>query len=240
MATIEMTHPARRSSAAEQPEPSLQVAGGIAALLEGLALIASSVFILGVAPAIGMKDSYWHEPSKAVPVIAAHQAFFVAAALFAALTALIVFPVVTALHDRLRPLSPGLITTATVLGVFGTATEALNQLVTNAEVHVIGTFSRAFAEQAMPGSQIAYDATLGGAGLGLGVWTLLLSWVVIRKGGLPRWLGYFGVLVGITDFLALIGPPIGEVVSIPWFIAVGIVLMRAPAAVARSESQIGI
>jgi hypothetical protein len=106
-----------------------------------------------------------------------------------------------------------------------------------AEFHIVGEYSRAFAVQAMPGSQIVYDATGGAADVALGLWTLLLSWVVIRHGRLPRWLGYFGLLVGLVDFLGLAGPPVGELISIVWFMAVGIVMVRAPSLTARTEPQ---
>jgi hypothetical protein len=167
MATIDMTGTRHGAVAAAQPGPSLQVAGGIAALLEGLAIIGNLVLFLE-------------------------------------------------------------------------AMLLLNAIGQYAEFHAFSSLSTTVAEQAQPYGSIAYDATNEAAEVGLGLWTLLLSWAVVSRGGLPRWLGYFGLLVGITDFLALIGPPIGEVVSIPWFIAVGIVLMRAPSVMARSEPQAAI
>jgi hypothetical protein len=183
---------------------------------------------------------YWDEPSKAVPFVVAHQSYFFFGGLFLIVSALIVPPVVLALYGRLRALSPGMIITATFFGAIGTAMLLLNAIGQYAEFQAFSSLSTAVAEQAQPYGSIAYDATNEAAQVGLGLWTLLLSWAVISRGGLPRWLGYFGILVGLADFLALAGPPIGAVLSIVWFIAVGIVLVRAPAAMTRSESHAGM
>jgi hypothetical protein len=68
------------------------------------------------------------------------------------------------------------------------------------------------------------------------LWLLLLSWTVIRRGGLPTWLGYFGVLVGVVDLLSLFGPPLGTLLAILWLVAVGIVLLVGRARVASTVS----
>src|SRR5437588_4343770 len=111
MATIEVAARGRTSAGLRQP--AMQVVGGAAALLEGIALIVSTALILTVEPAIGLKDSYWHEPSKAVPAIAAHEGVLIPIILFAALTELLVLPIVLSLHERLQALSPGPMSIAT-------------------------------------------------------------------------------------------------------------------------------
>jgi hypothetical protein len=229
-----------RPAEAARPGPSLQVAAGIAAVLEALSIIAFAVLIVVVQPAMGFKDSYWDEPAKAVPFVVAHQSYFFLASLLLIASALIVPPIVLALYGRLRALSPGMIIAATCFGAIGAAMLLLNALAQYAEFHELSSLPTTVAEQAEPYANIAYAATNGAAQLGLGLWIFLLSWAVVSRGGLPRWLGYFGLLVGITSPLALFGPPIGQLLSIVWFIAVGITLVRAPAAVTRSESQVGL
>jgi len=240
MATIDMAGTRQGSVAGAPPGPSLQVAGGIAALLEGLALIGNLVLFLIVQPAMGFKMDYWDEPSKAVPFVVAHQSYFFFGGLFLIVSALIVPPIVLALYGRLRALSPGLIATATFFGAIGTAMLLLNAIGQYAEFHAFSSLSTTVAEQAQPYGSIAYDATNEAGEVGLGLWALLLSWAVVSRGGLPRWLGYFGLLVGAADLLMLIGLPIGLLLSIVWFIAVGVVLLRAPSVAAQGEPQAAI
>ena len=237
MATIDMTSTRRGAVAAAQPESSLHVAGGIAALLQGLAVIGSGVLFQVVSPAMGFNDSYWDEPSKAIPFVVAHQGYFYLTGLFLIVSALIVPPVVLALHARLRARSPGLISAATFFGALGAVMLLLNGTGQYAEFHVFSSVSTTVAQQAEPYGNIAFEATFDAAGVCLGLWTLLVSWAVITRGGLPRWLGYFGVLVGIAYSLVLVTLPIGGLLSVPWLIGVGIALLRSPSVVGESELQ---
>lgn len=223
---------------AAQRRPSLQVAGGIAALLEGLVYIANGILIMVILPRMGMKERYYEEPARFVTFATAHQGFFIAGALVFVAAALIVLPIVLGLYERLRELSPGLITTATVLGVIATVMLLLNAFVQYVEFRAPSEWSTSVNVQAQAYAFQVYDVTEQAGSLCLGLWTLLLSWVVIGRGGLPGWLGYFGVLVGLADFLALVGPPVGAVLTIVWFIAVGIILVRAPSVMAPNQSPV--
>ena len=71
---------------------------------------------------------------------------------------------------------------------------------------------------------------LGGAGgeiLG-GLWVLLVSWVALRSGALPKALGWFGVVIGVAG-LASVVPPLHDaaiafgLLQIVWFVWVGVV-----------------
>lgn len=55
---------------------------------------------------------------------------------------------------------------------------------------------------------------------------LLLGWAAIRDRTLPVWFACFTLLVGIANVAALVFPPPSQLLSIPWFIALGIVLLR--------------
>lgn len=190
-----------------------------------------------IQPAMGFKMGYWDEPSKAVPFVVAHQSYFFFGGLFLTLSAVIVAPIVLALHERLRTLSPGLIAAGTFFGVVGVAMSLLCAIGQYAEFHAFASLSTAVAERAAPYGSIAYDATNEAAHVCLGLWTLLLSCAVISRGELPRWLAYFGLLVGVGDLLMLVGLPLGMLLSIVWFVAVGVVLMRTPSVAARGEPQ---
>ena len=64
-----------------------------------------------------------------------------------------------------------------------------------------------------------------------GLWVLLLSWVALRAGGLPKVLNYLGVLIGVAGILTVV--PAFDVLAavfglgqIVWFIWLGIVMLR--------------
>jgi hypothetical protein len=226
MATIDVTGGRERIEEATRSRPSPQTVGGVAAIIEGLCYIGSLLLFLVAMPAMGWQMDYWEDPTKAVPFVHAHQTFFILGGLFYTVAALVVLPVVVAVHERLRSLSPTLVAAASALGVIGTAMLLLNALVQYAEFRAIGSLSTAVAEQAQAYGSVAYDATIQASSVCLGLWVLLLSWVVIRRAGMPRWLGYFGLLVGAADVAVLFFPPPAQLLGIPWFIALGIVLLR--------------
>jgi hypothetical protein len=88
---------------------------------------------------------------------------------------------------------------------------------------------------------------LGGAGgefLG-GLWVLLVSWVALRSGALPKALGWLGAVIGVTG-LASVVPPLHEaayafgLLQIVWFAWLGVVLIRSKAtavAVGRADAS---
>jgi hypothetical protein len=237
MATLEVTAPMQRSVPATRPAQSLQTAGGIAALLEAVALIVGVVIVLIVVPGLGLDGTYYREPAKVVPFIVAHQGVFILGALTFVFAAVLVVPIVAALHARLQALSPALMAVAGAFGAIGIVGLLMNAFIQYAEFQAMGTLSTAVAEQAFAGATVSYTATELAGLVCLGLWTLLLSWVVIGRGGLPRWLGYFGLLTGVVDVLVLVGPPIGELFGIVWFLAVGISLLRAPTVGLQGEPR---
>ena len=237
MATIEMTGTRHQAVKAAQSGSSLQIAGGFAALLAALTGLGSLVLFLVVQPAMGFNDSYWDKPSKAVSYVVAHQGYFHFVGLFLIVSALVVPPVVLALHARLQARSPGLISAATIFGALGAVMLLLHGTGQWEEFNLFSSVSSAVAQQAEPYGNIAFSETFDAAGVCLGVWTFLVSLAVITRGGLPRWLGYFGLLVGITYPLALVTLPVGGLLSVPWLIGVGIALLRSPSVVGESALQ---
>ena len=82
---------------------------------------------------------------------------------------------------------------------------------------------------------LAIESVAGGLGgefeiLG-SLWVLLVSWVALRAGGLPKALNYFGVVIGVAGIVTVV--PALEMVGIifglgliVWFIWLGIVMLR--------------
>ena len=66
-----------------------------------------------------------------------------------------------------------------------------------------------------------------------GTWVLLLSWVALRVGELPKALNYLGVVLGVAGLLSTV-PPLFPVLvfvfalgKIVWLIWLGIVMLRS-------------
>lgn len=226
MATIDVAGSRRHREVAAQRGMSQRAVGGVAAIIEGVCYAGGLAMFLLIMPAMGWQMGYWDDPSKSVLFVRAHETFFIAGGLFFAIQALIVLPVVLAAHERLHSYSPGLATAATGFGAMGAAMLLLNALVQYAEFQNISSLSTAVAEQAQAYGNIAYDATIEAASLCLGLWMLLLSGVAIRERAMPRWFGFFGLLAGISNVAVLAFPPPSQLISIAWFIALGVVLLR--------------
>jgi hypothetical protein len=77
------------------------------------------------------------------------------------------------------------------------------------------------------------DGLGGGNEIVGGLWTLLVSVVALRTRALHRLVNYFGLVVGTAGILSAI-PALGEIgggifglTQIVWFVALGVLLLRA-------------
>lgn len=235
MATATITGTRHGAVAEEQPGSSLQGAGGVAALLAALITLASIVLFLVVQPAMGLPDSTWDHPARAVQFVVTHQGYFTFVGLLLLAGALPVPVLVLALYARMRSLSPGVVSVAALFGVIAAAMQLLNGAGQLAEFATFASLPQAVAAQAEPYGNVAYLATSSATSVALGTWVLLLAAVVVRRGGLPKWLGYFGIFLAIAQFLMVAGLPIGPLVGIPWLVGVGIALLRSPRPMVQSE-----
>jgi len=209
---------------------NLQKVGGAAALCQGAGLATLVVLFFGVLPSLGLALDDFADPAKALPFVTAHPALFfwmtaVAGVIFDSFTVVLVL----ALHNRLEEGSPGWVRTATAFGFLTLflfiAAAVLNY---SAVKNLASLYSRnrVATESAYLALNAAINALRNGATFAAGWWSLLLSWVAVRKGGLPKSLGYFGLLVGVLNIIGLFGVPIGLLINVPWFLWLGIVLLR--------------
>lgn len=208
----------------------LQKMGGIASIMSGLA------YIIGFAMALTLLAPMLEaDPSEYVAFLADNLTMMYLWHLIIYVFAGSVLVVqVVALHERLKDGSSGLMQVATAFGLIWAglviASGMLIILNQNVVVELYAT-NPDEATSALVILQAVESALGGGIELPGGLWILLLSWAALRTGGLPRFLNYLGIIIGIAGIITVV-PALGEVGAvfglgfIPWFIWAGIVMLR--------------
>jgi hypothetical protein len=112
---------------------------------------------------------------------------------------------VRAVAEHLRNVAP---TASSVAALFGYAGLVILMLdfasFALLEQSILGGDSRQTIEGMIP----AWSVIIGTAGLVGGfltvAWVLTVSWIAVRHGGLPKWLGYFGLLGAVVAAIGLL------------------------------------
>lgn len=227
----------RASTAAGAPsrEPSLdssgrQTAGGVAASYLAVALIAAIPYFLLVidypaaeTAAARVDLIAGNYPSMYVMYLASYVAFGLAVGLVALV-----------LRDRLHEQAPSTVRMATFVGLLWSAALVASGMVFTYGMTVIDALAATDRAAAVTAWQALEPVALalGGAGgeiLG-GLWILLLSLVVVRHGGLPRPMGWFGVIIGAVGIVSVV-PALADaavafgLLEIVWFAWLGGLLL---------------
>ncbi len=210
---------------------NLQQLGGLSAFYLALS------YLLGIAIFIFALD-YLNivEPSQKMDVLVNHQSLII-------LTNLIMYVVFgffllllnLALYERFKERTPLLAQIATAMGIIWAGALILSGMVANAGVvPAVALFHENPAQGIVYWSGIESVANgLGGADgeyLG-GIMTLFFGIAGLKGGTLPKWLNYYGILVGAIGIISTI-PGLKDLVSlfgmsqIIWFIGIGVCLIR--------------
>jgi hypothetical protein len=139
-----------------------------------------------------------------------------------------------ALHERLKACSPALMQPATIFGLIWATLVIASGMVANIGADVVaGLYARDPAQAAA--AWITLSMVVNGLGGGNeivgGIWLLLVSLAALQPHGLPKALGYLGLIVSVAGLLTTI-PPLKELGAvfglglIAWFVWVGCVLLR--------------
>jgi hypothetical protein len=214
---------------------SQQRAGGLAALYLGAAFLLAMPFFLVVVDYPGATDI-----AEKVALLAEHHAamqvmYLITYVVFGVVLAVLAL----ALHARLSPAAPALMQVATAVGLMWAVVLVASGMVFNAGMAAVVDAYPTDPDQAQSMWQSIEPVAQGlGSGSGGeflgGLWILLVSIVSLRGRSLPRSLGWLGLVVGVAGLLS-IAPPLSAtaylfgLLSIAWFIWVGIALLRTDA-----------
>jgi hypothetical protein len=206
-------------------------AGGVAALYLALALLGAIPYFLLVVDYPGASTA----ADKVALVVDNYASMYAVYLATYVLFGIAVGVLALALHDRLRVDGPVAVRVATLIGLLWSFV-----LVASGMVFAYGmTTVEALAATDRAQAVVTWQAiepvalALGGAGGELlgGLWVLLISLVVLRGRGLPKALGWLGVLVGVVG-LASVVPPLHDasvafgLLEIVWLVWLGLVLVR--------------
>jgi hypothetical protein len=208
---------------------NLQKMGGIAALYAGAAYV---VGMMGFLLIVGWPD----DPVEQVAVLVDNQVIQQILYLIVYQVWAVFLVVLTlALYERLKADSPAMMQTATAIGmIWATVVMASGMIFNIGMDNVVDLHGKdpAQATTVWLAIESVCDGIGGGNEILGGLWVLLISWVALQAGGLPRALNYLGVVIGVAGILSAL-PGLGEVgfifgvVQIVWFAWLGIVMLRS-------------
>jgi len=208
---------------------NLQKVGGIAALYAGAAYV---VGMLGFGLIVGWPD----DPVKQMAVLMDNQVIMHMLYLIVyQIWSLFLVMLAVALYQRLKAGSLAMMQVTTAIGIIWATVVIASGMIWNIGMDTVVNLygqDQAQATTVWVAIESVCDGIGGGNEILGGVWMLLISWVALRAGGLPKALSYLGIVVAAAGILSAF-PGLGDVgmifglVQIVWFIWLGIVMLRS-------------
>ncbi len=209
-----------------------QKAGGVAALYLAVALLGAIPYFLVVVDYPGAETA-----ADKVDLIVDHYASMYAVYILTYVAfGFAVGVLAFALWDRIRTVAPTTVRIATAVGMLWAAVLVASGMIFTYGMTTIHDLSATDPATAVTTWRSIEPVAmgLGGAGGELlgGLWVLLVSAVVVRSGRLPKQLGWFGLLIGVTG-IASVAPPLNDatvafgLLLIVWFAWLGGALLTA-------------
>jgi hypothetical protein len=205
-----------------------QKMGGIAALYAGAAYI---VGMMGFLLVVGWPD----DPVQQVAVLVNNQvSLHILYLIVYQVWAVFLVVLTLALYERLKADSPAMMQTATAIGIIWATLVIASGMIFNIGMDNVADLYGEDPTQATTvwlAIESVSNAIGGGNEILGGLWVLLISWVALQAGGLPKALNYLGIVIGAAGILSAL-PGLGDVglvfglVQIVWFIWLGIVMLR--------------
>jgi len=210
---------------------NLQKIGGLAALYLAAAYLIGIVLFLFVLDYPNIVD-----PAQKVALVVDKQMVIYSTNLILyVIFGVFLIMLALALYERLKAGAPAIMQVATAIGIIWAGSLVASGMVSNAGITpVVALYGKDPAQAAL--IWLGIESVASGLGNGNGeilggLWTLLVSWAALRTGGLPRFLNYLGLVVGLVGLVSTI-PGLSDLVGIfgmsqlVWFVWLGIILSR--------------
>lgn len=213
------------------PDVLLARSGGAAGMLHGVFGLGLTAAFLITASANHLQLPDGGHPAAGYDFLKTALPYLLPIFLLASLAVALTPVFVRALDVRLRPHAPELSSIAATLGYLGFGILAIHNAGFVSLLQGIASGeSRAAVETAIPGLFQLAGALGVAAGLFIGLYLAMVSWITTRRGGLPAVFGYFGLLGGVV---AVIGTTAGihgvpSLLPSTWLIAVGMFIWVRP------------
>jgi len=212
---------------------TLQKFGGFAALYLAAAYLIGMVLFLVVLDYLSITDPAQKvalNVDKQMVIFSTNLLMYVFFGLFLIILSL-------ALYDRLKSGAPAIMQVATAIGIIWAGSLMVSGMVANAGLDaIVPLYAKDPAQAALTWQGI--EAVSHGLGFGNGdilggLLTLLVSMAALRADGFPKGLNILGLLAGAVGIISIV-PGLSEMmggifglISIIWFIWLGIVLLRS-------------
>jgi len=202
------------------------------------ALIAAATFLFGIAMFATILTDYTTgdpTPEESVAFAVDHQtALYVWNVVIFIIFGIVLVPLVLALHDRLKVLSPALAQASGAFGLIWAGLVLAAGMVSNIAIGTVADLhdtDPAGAETVWSALDSVQNGLGGGNEIAGGVWILLVSWAALRSAVLPRTLNYVGLFAGAAGLTTIIPAleAVGAVFGIGlivWFVWVGVLLLK--------------
>ena len=213
-----------------------QKMGGVAALYAGIAYVVGMVGFLLAVDVAGIVDPV----QKVVSIVDNQTLLSVLHLIVYVFWGVFMVVLALALHERLKAGSPATVQIATVFGLIWACIIIASGMIYNIGMDtVVDLYGKDPAQAATVWLAIesVFDGLGGGNEIVGTLWVLLLSWVALRAGGLPKALNYLGVAISVPGLLSAV-PGLGDLGfvfglgQIVWFVWLGLVMLRSSPRVA--------
>jgi hypothetical protein len=210
---------------------NLQKIGGLAALYLATAYLIGIVLFLVVLDYPNIVDP----AQKVALVVDQKMVIYSTNLILYVIFGVFLIMLALALYERLKVGAPAMMQVATAIGIIWAGSLVASGMVSNAGIApVVALYGQDPAQAALTWFGIETVARGLGNGNGEilgGLWTLLVSWAALRTGGLPKFLNYLGMVVGLVGIVSVI-PGLSDLVGIfgisqlVWFVWLAMILLR--------------
>ena len=210
---------------------NLQKIGGLAALYLAAAYLVGIVLFLFVLDYPNIVD-----PAQKVALVVDKQVvIYLTNLILYVIFGVFLIMLALALYERLKAGAPAMMQVATAIGIIWAGSLVASGMVANAGIApIVALYGKDPAQAAL--TWLGVESVASGLGNGNGevlggLWTLLISWAALRTGGLPKFLNYLGMVVGLVGIVSVI-PGLSDLVGIfgisqlVWFVWLAMILLR--------------